>query len=47
MDLLALWAAAEVQMEQISEEDILVYVEALVGVGDVSEGLVGLGRSAH
>lgn len=47
MDLLALWVAAEVQMERISEEDILVYVEALVGVGDVLEGLVGLGRSAH
>ena len=45
MDLLASWAAVE--LEEISEEDILVRVEALVGAGGALEGLVVPERSAH
>ena len=45
MDLLALWAAVE--LEEISEGDSLVRVEVLVGPEDALGGLVVPERSAH
>lgn len=45
MDHLASWAAVE--LEEISEEDILVRGEAPVGAEDALGGLVVPERSAH